>query len=137
MRILHVIDTLGVGGAEQMLVNLLPSLVDDGHDVAVGVLRYPMTLQPALEARGVRVEKLSDPGSKWNVIRGAGSVANLVRAENFDVVNSHLLFPSIYTGFARLLKNIPAKTFVTYHNLAYAPGCNKPGPGLALRKWVE
>lgn len=39
MRVLHVIDTLGVGGAEQMLVNLLPALKQQGHDVSVAVLR--------------------------------------------------------------------------------------------------
>jgi glycosyltransferase involved in cell wall biosynthesis len=36
-----------------------------------------------------------------------------------------------------MLRLTTAKTCVTWHNLAYAPGCNKPGLGLAVRRWLN
>lgn len=39
MRILHVIDSLALGGAERMLVDIANASVSDGHTVSVCVTR--------------------------------------------------------------------------------------------------
>ena len=53
MKILHIIDTLARGGAERLLVMVLPELVRQGHQVAVAVRGGPYDLQPELEKAGV------------------------------------------------------------------------------------
>ena len=59
MKILHVIETLARGGAERLLVMLLPELARKGHDVAVAVREAPYDLQPELEAAISAVEQES------------------------------------------------------------------------------
>ena len=130
MKVLHVIETLGRGGAERLLVMLLPELVRRGYDVSVAVFRGPYDLQPELEAGGVKVIRLGKR-NKWNLFRGARDVANTL--PDADVLHAHLYFPAICTALARTLGMTKAKTFVTFHNLAYA-GANRDGAKLRFRK---
>jgi glycosyltransferase involved in cell wall biosynthesis len=133
LRVLHVIETLGVGGAEQMLVNLLPELNALGCECAVAVHKPPFELVNALEAQGIRVYKF-EPQGKWNLVKGANQTALIAHEFNADIIHSHLLFPSVYNGLARIFRLTHCLTAVTYHNLAYADGVNKRSLGLALRK---
>lgn len=130
MRILHVIETLGLGGAERLLVMLLPELARQGHEVTLAVLRGPYDLQPELEAAGVQVIQLPKR-HQWNLIARARDIARAV--PHADIVHAHLYFPAVSTALARLLGLTRAHTCVTFHNLAYA-GANRDGLKLRLRK---
>lgn len=130
MKILHVIDTLARGGAERLLVMLLPELLRQGHDVAVAVRCVPYDLQPELEAAGVPVIRLKKR-HKWNLIACARDVANAM--PDADIVHAHLYFPAVGTALARIFGLTRAKTCVTFHNLAYA-GANQDGMKLRFRK---
>lgn len=130
MKILHVIDTLGRGGAERLLVMLLPKLAQQGHKVAVAVRGAPYDLQPELEAGGVLVIRLPKR-HKWNLIAGARDIANALPGA--DILHAHLYFPAVHLAFARVLGLTRAATCVTFHNLAYA-GANRNGLKLRFRK---
>lgn len=133
MKVLHVIETLGRGGAEQLLLTLLPELRRNGADVSVAVLREPLSLLEDMRAIGIEVHQL--PGqTKWNVSAGARAVANIARECECDIVHAHLFFPALYTALARLMIIRDVKTCVTFHNLAYMPGVNPAGPRLWLRR---
>lgn len=130
MKILHVIDTLGRGGAERLLVMLLPELARQGQEVAVAVRGAPYDLQPELEAVGVQVIRLPRR-HRWNLIAGARDLARAMPGA--DILHAHLYFPAVTTALARLLGLCQARTCVTFHNLAYA-GANCDGLKLRLRK---
>ena len=130
MKILHVIETLGRGGAERLLVMLLPELARHGHDVAVAVCRGPYDLQPELEAAGVQVLRLPHR-AKWNLLAGASDIAKAMPGA--AIIHAHLYFPAVMTALARRLGLTRARTVVTFHNLAYA-GANRDGWKLRLRK---
>lgn len=130
MKILHVIDTLARGGAERLLVMLLPELARQGHDVVVAVRSAPYDLQPELEAAGVPVIRLPKR-HKWNLIAGPCDIARAM--PDADILHAHLYFPAVNTALARLLGLTRAKTCVTFHNLAYA-GANRDGVKLRFRK---
>lgn len=130
MKILHIIDTLARGGAERLLVMLLPELSRHGQQIAVAVRKSPYDLQPELEAAGVPVIRLPKR-HKWNLLAGARDIARTV--PDADIIHAHLFFPAIITALARLLGLSRAKTCVTFHNLAYA-GANKDGLKLKFRK---
>ncbi|MGH1355083.1 MAG: glycosyltransferase family 4 protein [Thalassovita sp.] len=132
MKALHVIDSLGRGGAEQVLLTLLPALRAQGCAVEVAVRRAPYDLQPDLEARGITVHHLPKTG-RWALLRQARSLAKLVRQINADIVHAHLYFPAMTVALMRFLLLCPAQTFVTFHNLAYA-GANSFGLGLKVKK---
>lgn len=132
MKALHVIDSLGRGGAEQVLVTLLPELVRQGCAAEVAVLRPPRDLQDILEERGICVHSLR-PRHKWNILGLAREIAGLVRGSGFDVVHAHLYFPAIGVAFSRVARLHQAKTFVSFHNLAYA-GANRSSIGLWMKR---
>lgn len=130
MKILHIIDTLGRGGAERLLVTVLPEVARRGHQVAVAVRSAPYDLEPELVAAGVPVIRLPKR-HKWNLFAGA---RDIVRAmPDADILHAHLYFPAINTALAHRLGLTRAGTCVTFHNLAYA-GANRDSMGLRLRK---
>lgn len=132
MRVLHMIETLGRGGAEHLLVTLLPALKARGVGVSVAVLRGPLDLKPDLEAAGVPVHVLPNR-HRWSLPLVAWDVARLARAEGADIVHAHLYFPSVSVGLMRRLGMSRARTVVSFHNLAYA-GANTANRKLALRR---
>ena len=123
MKVLHIIETLARGGAERLLVMLLPELARQGHEVAVAVRSAPYDLQPELEAAGVPVIRLPKR-HRWNLIAGARDIARAL--PEADILHAHLYFPAVNTALARLFDLTRARTFVTFHNLAYA-GANRDG----------
>jgi glycosyltransferase involved in cell wall biosynthesis len=135
MKVLHLIESLGVGGAETLLVNLLPELQSQGDEVTLAVMRGPFDLRPALESHGVRVVVLR-ARHRWNLIGAARELAALVRSGGHEVVHAHLYFPVVVAALSRRLGLHRAAQVVSFHNLAYAPGVNKAGVGLRWRKWL-
>ena len=116
MKVLHIIETLGRAGAEQVLVNLLPELNARGVHSEVAVLWPPYDLQSALEARGVRVHRLNFRyAQRWNLAAGAERVRRLARRGGYDILHSHLLFANFYTATARPLPR-STRRVVTLHN---------------------
>jgi glycosyltransferase involved in cell wall biosynthesis len=116
MRILHVIESLGHGGAEQVLLNMLPEVQARGHVCEVATLwpihkpgqrpnpRSTRSLQGDLERRGVRVHRLPWTYTRrWSLISGAARVASLARRTKCDIVHAHLLFSDLYVGLSRPL----------------------------------
>jgi len=132
---LHVLESLGVGGAEILLVNLLPELQRQGDEVTLALLRGPFDLRPVLESQGVRVVVLR-ARHRWNLIGGARELAELVRSNGSEVVHAHLYFPAVVAALSRCLGLHRAAQVVTFHNLAYAPGVNKAGAALQWRKML-
>lgn len=130
IRALHVIDTLGRGGAEQLLVTLLPALREQGMEPVVAVLKPPYDLQADLEASGIQVIHL--PAFwKWNMLAGRNALRTVCAELAIDIVHAHLFFPGLYAGLLSAGGEIP--TFETFHNLAYA-GANQDNIKLRLRK---
>lgn len=133
MKVLHVIESLGVGGAEMLLVNVLPELQRQGEVALVAALRPPLDLRPELERSGVSVLRLSHRG-KWRLVSAARELSAVVRREGIDVVHAHLYFPAVIVAISRILRMHRASCVVTFHNLAYSKGANKPGRGLLFRR---
>lgn len=117
MKTLHIIETLGRGGAEQALANLLPSLKAHGNDVVVAALWGPYTLATDLEKDGIPVYKLGLT-CRWNLFEGVAKLIRLLRKDHYQIIHSHLFFASFYTcltfPFFRKTKRV-----VSFHNLGY------------------
>lgn len=132
MKVLHVIESLGRGGSEQVLVTLLPELVRQGCQAEVAVCRPSYDLQAELAQHGIEVHRLP-LRKKWNLLGQARAIARLAGVINADVVHAHLYFPAVATAFMRNLRLSRVRTCVTFHNLAYA-GANKTWLGLLVKK---
>ena len=87
IRILHVIDHLGLGGAQSALLDIVRSTSRAEYAVEVAVMHGRGQFADALEAEGFHVHVLSKtknpPAYLWNFPR-------LLRAGNYDILHFHL-----------------------------------------------
>ena len=118
LAILNVIPTLGVGGAERWLTTLGPALQKRGHEFHVAALWAPYDLGQELEAAGIHVFRLDVPHRRLFPIAIA-KLRAVMHRNQYDIVNGHLLFGSLYARFAAALARGPARVVSTMYNLGY------------------
>lgn len=115
MRILHIIDSLAMGGAENMLIGLASGQMKQGHDVLVMPLICDKVtpVRQKMEAAGVEVRPVSESGSVYNPLLIL-KIAKAIRS--FDIVHVHL-FPALYwTGLAKKLSFCKVPMIYTEHS---------------------
>jgi glycosyltransferase involved in cell wall biosynthesis len=124
MKLLFLIETLGRGGAEQALVNILPELKAQGIQCEVAFLRGSSELESEIRALGIRVHSLN-LSHGWNLPEGLLKLRRLIKAGRFDVVHSHLFFSNLLLGlhfggaFRRSRQSFRVKTMMTFHSLEF------------------
>lgn len=113
MRILHVITSLRIGGAEKLMVDLLPRLRNLGHVVELCVfdgIRTPFF--DALEDAGIKIYSFGTNGSVYNPLH----ISHLARLmKDFDLVHTHNTAPQLFAAIASLCTRKP-KLVTTEHN---------------------
>ena len=92
MKIVHVITTLGVGGAEKHLLWLTQGQVAAGHGVQVVFLKGDGELAGEFRDAGVGVDHVDFDRAGLGTLRKAvAELAGVLRAEAPDIVHTHLL----------------------------------------------
>lgn len=120
MKILHVITTLDTGGAERLMVDLLPLLNDKGDKVELLLFNGVMTpFRQELEKRGIVVHELANIESDFKRTE-VYSPLNIFRLrrfiKNYDVIHTHNTACQLYVPIARLLSGSHVKLITTEHN---------------------
>jgi glycosyltransferase involved in cell wall biosynthesis len=105
MKILLVITSLGVGGAERLVTGLADHFADVGHEVLLVRFFGDAELRPS-DPR-VRLENLQMRRSPLGVLAAMVRFRRLVRSFRPDVVNSHMVHPNILTRLLRLVTPMP------------------------------
>ena len=110
MKILHVITSLRTGGAEKLMVDLLPRMKERGHEVDLCVFDGVRTpFYEELEHRGVKVIPLGNSVySPLNI----GKLVKLMRG--YDIVHSHNTACQYFVAIASLF--VQCSIFTTEHN---------------------
>jgi glycosyltransferase involved in cell wall biosynthesis len=99
-RILFIIRSLGIGGAERQLVLLASGLQAIGWDVTV-CSTYPSgPLEPELVRSGVRVVALGKAG-RWDLIGPLRRLLQLVRDVRPDVIHGYMPTSNLLSLLAR------------------------------------
>ena len=103
MRILHVITSLKTGGAEHLIVDLLPLLRDGGKNV-VELLVFDGTKTPfmeSIEEKGIKIHKLSlKNGNVYNPL----NIFKMVRyISSYDIIHTHNTACQLFTPMAKLI----------------------------------
>lgn len=90
MRILHVITSLRIGGAERMVAELLPRLRDRGHHVEALLFDGTRTpLYDRLEREGIAIRALGRGAwQMWNPLHLL-PLRRFIRRGRFDIVHTH------------------------------------------------
>jgi glycosyltransferase involved in cell wall biosynthesis len=87
MHVLHVIDSLGLGGAERVLVDLANRTVVDGHRASVCVTRTDTRRATELDPR-VRLLVLGR--TRRVSISAVRTLARWIRSNQVDVIHAHM-----------------------------------------------
>jgi len=115
LRILHVIETLGRGGAEQALVSLTAAQVAAGHVVGVIALSAPYELAAALEEVGVTVYRADLPRSA--LLRAPAAVRSTARRMDAGILHAHLPLAIVAAELASIAASWDLA--VTFHIAGY------------------
>lgn len=108
MKILHVITTLSTGGAEHLMVDLLPRLRDLGNEVEIAVFSCKKTaFYNQLEAAGIKIHGFSET-------EGVYSYKHIARLKklmkDFDMVHTHNTACQMFAALGKTKKNILVTT---------------------------
>lgn len=104
MKILHVITSLRTGGAEKLMVDLLPRLKAYGHEV--DLLLFDGTDTPfrrSAEAAGIKVFDLGKGGSVYSPVKFFKLLPYL---RKYDVVHTHNTAPQLFAALGSVLCSV-------------------------------
>lgn len=111
MKILHVITSLATGGAEHLMVDLLPLLREFGNEVELAVFDGTKTaFYRQLEAEGIKIHAFAEGGSVYS-IKHIWKLKKLMKG--FDIVHTHNTACQL---FAAIGKPKGVKLVTTEHN---------------------
>ncbi len=117
MKVLYIIESLGRGGAEQALVNVLPAIRAHGHHCEVAALWPPYDLAADLEEQGFPVHRLDITG-RWNAAQAVLRLVRVARRVDPDLLHAQLSFAILYNALTKPLWRRPLRIatfqFVTY-----------------------
>ena len=115
MRILHVITSLQTGGAERLMVDLLPLLRDGGGNV-VDLVVFNGTMTPfmgMLEKKGIKIIKLS----KYSNVYNPSNISRMIHyMSSYDIIHTHNTACQLFVPVAKLLHGSKAVLVSTEHN---------------------
>ena len=115
MRILHVITSLQTGGAEHLVVDLLPRLSHGGHNI-VELLVFDGRQTPfmeVLEGKGIKVHKLSMGGWVYNPLNIFRMIRYVVQ---YDIIHTHNTACQLFAPLARMLSFTRKPLVTTEHS---------------------
>ncbi|HHX96664.1 MAG TPA: glycosyltransferase, partial [Clostridia bacterium] len=119
MKVLHIINGLGAGGAERLISDIIP-LMNRKNGVEVEVLLLT-------DEKNVFKEKLEENGVKVDVVpyRKMYSPLNVfyirkyIIKGNYDVVHAHLFPTQYWVGLTRVLLKLKGVKFITTEHSSY------------------
>lgn len=112
MKILQVITSLQTGGAEKLIVDLVPLYQEHGYQV--DVLLFDGTETPfkkQLQDKGITIYQLGQGGSVYNPLYIFKLIPFL---RKYDIVHTHNTAPQLYTAIANLFCH--SHLITTEHN---------------------
>lgn len=114
MKILHVITSLRTGGAEKLIVELLPRLRDLGNDVELLLfdgIRTPFYNE--LENTGIKIHSLSIGDNVYNPL-------NIIRLfkylKKYDIIHTHNTACQYFVPLAKIITRSKCKLITTEHS---------------------
>lgn len=117
MKILHIIPNLRTGGAEKLLVELLPALVKLGNDVDLLCISGEKTpLYNAISQQEIKIYSLCEANATMYSPMQIVRLCRFLHHNQYDIVHSHGTPSQIISAVASLFSK--AKFFTTEHSTA-------------------
>lgn len=115
MKILHIINTMKLGGAQSLLVSLTKQQKLSGHDVQILQLveSSDRTLVDQVESNGITVETLRGGKSVYSPLKILYLSPHI---NKYDIVHVHLFPAQYWTVMAKMLGNAKTPLITTEHS---------------------
>lgn len=110
LKILHVVTTIELGGAEKQLLTLAKNQVSAGNTVSIHYLKGMPELLKEFQRFGISV---IPPAT--NILRNIFRLANVLR-QDFDIAHSHLPRAELALGIANIISNRKVTLVASRHN---------------------
>ncbi len=123
ITVLHVIDTLGLGGAERFLVGLVTHLDQRRFRPLVAWITASGPFEEDLRQAGVPVIGIGARGHRD--VAAWRRLAHVMRQEGVHIVHTHLFVDGFYGRLAALWSGVPVR-IVTQQNAYDDPGRRLP-----------
>ena len=114
MKILHIINSLGCGGAESLLSDLSYTQKKLGLDISIATLKDEDSIfKEKVQQLGIEYITLSSKRSIYNPI----SIFKITKIINsYDLVHVHLFPAQYWVAFAKILTNTKTPIITTEHS---------------------
>lgn len=110
MKILHIITSLEIGGAEKLMVDLLPRLKERGAEVELLLFVGQRTMfYEQLEREGIKITVFADKGSVYNPLH-IFRLFRFLQKNHFDVIHTHNTAPQLFAAIVAMLRNLSLVT---------------------------
>ena len=134
MRILHVITMLDIGGAERLLVDILPLMRDAGHDVELLLFNGVDTpFKKELGDKGIKIHELSHGDDVKDYYKEVYDPFHIIRLRKYihgyDIIHTHNFICQFYVALAHFLYQSSTSLVTTEHssnNRRRTKKCFKP-----------
>jgi len=116
VRILYLLTSLGIGGAEKQVVSLAERMATKGHTVALIVLKHADEEWPTK----LPVLRLNIRKTPLEVFRGLRFAKNFIGMFSPDILHSHTFPANLFTRLVRWMlsgKNSSPRVINTIHNI--------------------
>ena len=131
MKVLHIIDSLDVGGAETLLTGLCALWAGSAIETEVYALRGGGVLEARLHQAGVTVTSAGE-GSVYSPIH-IFRLARFLRLHQFDIVHVHLYPAQIWACLAVRLSGVRTTIITTEHSTSNR---RRKGAFRGLDRWM-
>lgn len=129
MKILHVINSLGCGGAESLLSDLSHLQKEQGCDISIATLKDVNSIfKEKIKTLGIKYISLSHKQSIYNPIHIL-KIAKIIK--KYDIIHVHLFPAQYWVAFAKVISNAKTPIITTEHST------NNRRRGLKIFKWID
>jgi glycosyltransferase involved in cell wall biosynthesis len=101
-RILFLLRSFGIGGAERQLNLLASGLQQSGYSVKIAVFYEGGPLEEDARTKNIQIVDLNRKG-RWDLIPFFFRLVALIKIEKPDILHSYLQVPNIWAAFIKLI----------------------------------
>ena len=130
INILYIIWSLGLGGAERVVINLAKGLDKTRFNPIICCLNWPGEFAHELEDIGIQVIPMHKKGKLDFLL--IFRLVNLMRQHKIDIVHTHLFGSNLWGRIAAIKAKVPI-IITTEHNV----DVQKTGFQLLLDRWLS
>lgn len=135
MKVLHVLNSLKRGGAENLVINLAHETVKFGHDVRIVTLTDDIEYDNLIQRYGIEVATCGFQGTIYSIkrlLQARKRLQEIVEHFNPDIIHTHIFLSDVIVRFSYIGS---AKVVTTLHRPE--PWWTRGGLKPLLKKWTE